>query len=152
MGWKNRIKQAVVDVEGVRVGVEGPPEFRWSDGTLPVTISLFGGGEQDQMVTQVEVKVEQVSDETMFLYTLPVRQPVPVGQTIRATIQVPLVLDDRPIDAAELDQVPGFMKALIRRVAMGKVGFTGPCSLKVMTTYENNRRPGAAKAKIEAVG
>ncbi len=151
MGWRDRIRQAVVDVEGVRVDVEGPPEFRWTDGSLSVVISLFGGGEQDQMVTQVEVMIERVRDETMFLYTLPGRQPVPVGETIRTTIQVPLVLDDRPIESAEQDGVPGLLKVLMRRVGMGRVGFTGRCFLRVMTTYEGNRRPGVAQVEITAL-
>jgi hypothetical protein len=127
MGWRDRFTN-LRDVRGVRLAVDAAPDFSWADGTLPVTITFEGRGDADQVVTQVEVKLERrdtEDDATMFLYTLPVREVLPAGQIVVRTYAVPLVLDDRPIDPDHLGQVPGWMAGLIRRVAMGTAGFTG---------------------------
>lgn len=152
MGLRDRLKN-LRDVQGVRVEVTAPADFSWTDGTLPVTLTFHGQGDTDQVVTQVEVKLERrhtENDSLMFLYTLPVRLPIPFGQSVVQTYPVPLVLDDRPIDPAHLEQVPGWMSSLIRRVAVGKTGFTGPCKLEIAIVYQASNRPGSAVTEIAA--
>ena len=152
MGWRDRFTN-LRDVRGVRLDVDAAPDFSWADGTLPVTITFEGRGDADQVVTQVEVKLERrdtEDDATMFLYTLPVREVLPAGQIVVRTYAVPLVLDDRPIDPDHLGQVPGWMAGLIRRVAMGTAGFTGPCTLTALAIYESSNRPGSATTTITA--
>lgn len=152
MGLLDRIKN-FKDVGGVKLEVSGPSSFRWSDGVLPLTLTFHGRGDQGRMATEVEVEVTQRIDsdrETMFRYIVAVRFDVPAGQTVVRSMEVPLVLDDRPVDPSHLEQVPGWASGLIRRTGVGVVGFTGSCKLEAKVVYEGFKRPGSATTDIEA--
>lgn len=146
MGWLARIKN-FRDVQGVRLDVHGPAAFSWTDGTLPVTLTFTNQGDADRTVTQVEVHIEQRRNdghETSFHATVLDRFVVPAAQTVVRAYEVPLALDDRPVDPAHLDQVSTTLASLVKRRAVGRVGFTGPCTLEALATYESSMRPGSA--------
>lgn len=152
MGWLDRIKN-VRDVQGVRLQVHGPDAFRWDAGTLPVTLTFTNQGDVDRAVTQVEVRIEEQRSsghEASFHATVLDRFAVPGGQTVVREYAVPLVLDDRPVDPSHLDQVPTALAGLVKRRAVGRVGFTGPCELEALAIYESSRRPGSATTRTTA--
>jgi hypothetical protein len=152
MGWLDRIKN-FRDVQGVRLELNGPDVFRWADGNLPVTLTFNNSGDVDRIVTQIEVQIEEQSNkshEASFRATVLDRFTVPGGQSVVRDYAVPLVLDDRPVDPTHLDQISTTLSGLVKRRGVGRVGFTGRCSIEVLISYEGSNRLGSATGETTA--
>ena len=52
MGFLDGLKKAF-DTGGIELGMVVPKSFRWSDGTLPITVTLGGHKEEPRTVTQL---------------------------------------------------------------------------------------------------
>ena len=57
MGFLDKVKK-VFDKGGVKVDIDLPETFHWSDGLLPVAVQLTGGDE-DRVITQLEMTLTE---------------------------------------------------------------------------------------------
>jgi hypothetical protein len=63
MGFFDGLKKAF-DTGGIDLGLVAPKAFRWSDGELPVTVSLGGHKEEARTVTQLELWLREDDDDS----------------------------------------------------------------------------------------
>lgn len=142
------------DVRGMRLHLDAPTDFTWSEEPLPITLTFENRGGEDMVAVEIQLEIERdgSSDgpESRFIRILPVRELIRSGETITRGYSIPLTLDDRLVDPSHEGQVPGWMSGLLRRYGTGRTGFTGKCKLEVKVAYENVNRPGAARARIRA--
>lgn len=142
------------DVRGVRLHLDAPTDFTWSDETLPITLTFENRGDDDMVAVEIQLEIERdgSSDgpKSQFIRILPVRELIRSGETVVRAYPIPLTLDDRLVDPSHEGQVPGWMSGLLRRYGTGTTGFTGRCELEVKVAYEDVKRPGVARARIRA--
>ncbi|MHA6670368.1 hypothetical protein ACX3O0_16025 [Homoserinimonas sp. A447] len=63
MGFFDGLKKAF-DTGGIGLRLELPKAFRWSDGTLPITVTLTGHKEEPRTVTEFEVWLREDDDDS----------------------------------------------------------------------------------------
>ena len=141
------------DVRGVRLHLDAPDHFTWSEGSLPLSLTFEGRGDEDLVAVELEVRLEQdrSEHERTFIRILPIRELVQPGQTVVRGYTVPMVLDDSLVDPSHEGQVPGWMSGLLRRHGMGSPGFTGRCELEVKVTYETAKRLRGGRSQAGAL-
>lgn len=58
MGFFDKLKEAFDD-GGIDVDVEAPKTFRWSDGSIPLTVSIRGHESEERTVTSIELELRE---------------------------------------------------------------------------------------------
>lgn len=63
MGFFDKIKHAF-DTGGIDVEISVPDRFRWSDDSLPVTVTITGHEEEPRTVTELELRLREDDDDS----------------------------------------------------------------------------------------
>lgn len=119
MGFFDKLKRAF-DTGGIDVEISVPDTFRWSDGTLPVSVTLTGNDEEPRTVTELELWLREDDDDSRtsrgrhqdgvkMTHAGPIE--LGVGETINLDIEFPLSVSGAVEEMSGGEEAPGWLKA-----------------------------------------
>ncbi len=147
MGLFDAVKKAF-DTGGIKVGLDAPKDFRWSDASIPVTVTLTGHKAEPRTVTALEFKLEEDEDDTPgttgsrtrvttgggggLSYTRTETIELQPSQVVTVEVQVPL----KPDEAATKEA--GWVGKVVEAIVLnGTIRFNSKWyKLSVYTTVE----------------
>lgn len=151
MGFFDSIRKAF-DAGGIKVRLDAPSTFRWSDASIPVTVTLVGHKEEPRTVTELTFTLEEEDEDERarpgarrsgtrisnrssggsLTFTRTETIELAPLQEVQVQVQVPLTPDAQLTDAA------GVVGAAITAIAaLGTITFSKPWyRLSVHSTVE----------------
>lgn len=154
MGLFDAIKKAF-DAGGIKVAMEAPKSFAWSDASIPVTVTLTGHKTEPRTVTALEFTLEEDEDDFGPGNSGNSGNRVSSAHDGKLTYTRTETIELQPLQVVTIEaQVPLAQEAVTTRdglaerildaiVFSGKIRFSSPAyKLSVYTTVE-----GAAASK-----
>jgi hypothetical protein len=119
MGFFDGLKKAF-DTGGIDLGLAAPKDFRWSDGELPVTVTLVGHKEEARTVTQLELWLREDDDDSQDRrrghregVRMTVSGPFELAPGEERSVEVPFALTAATgVAGASGEDAPAWLKAV----------------------------------------
>jgi hypothetical protein len=119
MGFFDGLKKAF-DAGGIGLGLELPQAFHWSDGTLPITVTLSGHKEEPRTVTEFEVWLREDDQDSRSRLRghregvrMTVHGPFELAPLEKRSIEVPFALTAAAgVASASGEEAPAWLKVV----------------------------------------
>ena len=119
MGFFDGLKKAF-DAGGIGLGLEVPEAFRWSDGTLPITVTLVGHKDEPRTVTEFELWLREDDKDSQSRLRghregvrMTVHGPFALAPLEEKPIDVPFALTAAPgVANVSGEEAPAWLKAV----------------------------------------
>ena len=119
MGFLDGLKKAF-DTGGIDLGLAVPKSFRWSDGTVPITVTLGGHKEEPRTVTQLALWLREDDADSQQRRSghregvrMIVNGPFELAPLEEKTIEVPFALTAAAgVASVSGEEAPAWLKAV----------------------------------------
>ena len=122
MGFFDNVKKAF-DTGGIDVDVDAPKTFRWSDGSIPLTVTIRGHESEERAITSIELELREDDRDPHdhaddrrkknrgISQTIAEPRVIAAGETV--TLELKLVLDAASaVEEASGEDAPAWLKAV----------------------------------------
>lgn len=164
MGFLDKIKK-VFDTGGVGLDLSAPKQFRWSDETLALSLTLTGHDSEVRTVSSIEFRLREVTSSSEnssardreregIRYTHSEPLVLQAGESATIDIQFPLTASEMFEQAGALENAPGWLKTAVNVVDAGSKLSTSSSDYTISATPEiegANMSKGVSR-RIEQVG
>ena len=130
MGFLDKIKKAF-DTGGVSAEIQAPQQFRWSDGTLPVSLTLKGHESESRTVTSILFRLQEADNDSdknqsarerqregiRYEYSEPI--VLAAGESITINIDFPLSMGEVLDTAEATGEIPGWLATAAKVIDTG---------------------------------
>ncbi|HEU4808860.1 MAG TPA: hypothetical protein VFT01_11410 [Homoserinimonas sp.] len=119
MGFFDGLKKAF-DTGGIDVGLVAPKSFRWSDGTLPLTVILAGHQDEPRTVAALEVWLREDDEDSQDRrrghregVRMTVHGPFALAPGEVREVEIPFALSAASgVETASGEEAPAWLKAV----------------------------------------
>ena len=130
MGFLDKIKKAF-DTGGVSVDIQAPQQFRWSEGTLPVSLTLKGHESESRTITSILFRLQEADNDSdrnqsardrkrdgiRYEYTDPI--VLAAGESVTIDIDFPLSIGEVLDGVGATGEVPGWLATAAKVIDTG---------------------------------
>jgi hypothetical protein len=157
MGFLDKVKRAVTGP--IAIDIHAPESFAWTDGTLPVPVTLTNTTDENQQVAEVRAKLAAPSSNgSKFTYKGILAEPFMLapGEQASRVVEISLGGDTSPAalqaaaKEADLPDVPDVLASVLSRKMGSAPKRQGKHQLSVVVKLADSSRLSNVNATVHA--